>query len=127
MGGSTGSWISGGEDMEDDPKEYEIRKKAIFDSMSKRGQERILKMGYENWEPFQEPKDPRERIFSPASQTSMALVDEFYRVEGLSRESVSLHKELFDLCRGLLMGESRARAIFELCVWLKGKGVSPPA
>ncbi len=52
--------------MTDDPKEYEIRKKAIFDTMSKRGQERILKMGYENWEPFQEPKDPRERISVPS-------------------------------------------------------------
>ncbi|MCU0572688.1 MAG: hypothetical protein MUC41_06800 [Syntrophobacteraceae bacterium] len=112
--------------MEDDSKEYEIRKKAIFDSMSKRGQERILKKGYENWEPFQEPKDPRERIFSPASQTSMALLEEFYKAAGLSKDSVSLHKELFDLCRGLLMGESRARAIFELSVWLKEKGVAPP-
>jgi len=112
--------------MEDDPKDYENRKKAIFDSMSKRGQERILKIGYENWEPFQEPKDPRERIFSPTSQTSMALVEEFYKAAGLGKESVSLHKELFDLCRGILMGESRARAIFEFSVWLKEKGVSPP-
>jgi hypothetical protein len=111
--------------MTDDPKEYEIRKKAIFDSMSKRGQERILRMGYENWEPFQEPKDPRERIFSPISQRSMALVDEFYKAAGLSKESVSLHKELFELCRGLLMGESRAKTIFEFSVWLKGKGVPP--
>ncbi len=112
--------------MTDDPKEYEIRKKAIFDSMSKRGQERILKVGYENWEPFQEPKDPRERIFSPISQRSTALVDEFYKAAGLSRESVSLHKELFDLCRGLLMGEARAKALFEFSVWLKGKGLPPP-
>jgi len=112
--------------MVEDPKEYEIRKRAIFDSMSRRGQERILKMGYENWEPFQEPKDPRERIFSPASQTSMTLVDEFYQAAGLSRDSVALHKELFELCRGLLMGESRAKAIFEFSVWLKARGVRPP-
>ena len=113
--------------MTDDPKEYEMRKKAIFDSMSKKGQERILKMGYENWEPFQEPKDPRERIFSPISQRSMALVDEFCRAAGLSKESVFVHKELFELCRGLLMGESRAKALFEFSVWLKEKGLSPPA
>lgn len=112
--------------MAEDSQDYELRKKAIFDSMSRRGQERILKMGYENWEPFQEPKDPRERIFSPASQTAMALVEEFYQAAGLSRDSVALHKELFEVCRGLLMGESRGRAIFEFCAWLKAKGVAPP-
>jgi hypothetical protein len=111
--------------MTEDPNEYEIRKKGIFDSMSKRGQERILKIGYDNWEPFQEPKDPRERIFSPVSQRSMALVEEFYKTTGLSKESVSLHKELFELCRGLLMEETRAKALFEFSVWLKEKGLSP--
>ena len=109
--------------MTDDPKEYEIRKRAIFDSMSKRGQERILKMGYDNWEPFQEPKDPRERIFSPVSQRSMALVEEFYKASGLSKGSVALHKELFELCRGLLMEETRAKALFDFSVWLKEKGL----
>jgi hypothetical protein len=112
--------------MTDDSKEYEIRKKGIFDSMSKRGQERILKMGYDNWEPFQEPKDPRERIFGATSQQAMALVQEFYQSNGMSMESVSLHKELFELCRGLLVGEARAKAIHQFSVWLKEKGVSSP-
>jgi hypothetical protein len=56
----------------------------------------------------------------------MALVDEFYKAAGLSKESVSLHKELFELCRGLLMGENRARAVFQFSVWLKEKGLPPP-
>lgn len=113
--------------MTDDSREYEIRKKAIFDGMSKRGQERVLKMGYDNWEPFQEPKDPRERIFGSASQKAMALVQEFYQARGMSNESVSLHKELFDLCRGLIMEETRARALFEFSLWLKERGLGPPS
>ncbi|MCU0586969.1 MAG: hypothetical protein MUF52_02330 [Syntrophobacteraceae bacterium] len=115
--------MAGDKEERQDKEEYEIRKKAIFDSMAQRGRERILRIGYENWDPFQQPKDPRERIFSPISQQSMAMVDEFYRAAGLSKESVSLHKELFELCRGLLMEESRARAIFDLCLWLKEKGL----
>jgi hypothetical protein len=113
--------------MTEDSNEYEIRKKAIFDGMSKRGRERILKMGYDNWDPFQEPKDPRERIFGSASQKAMALVQEFYQSSGMSTESVSLHKELFELCRGLLMGETRAKALFQFSLWLKERGVSPPS
>ena len=60
--------------MNTDENEYEMRKKAIFDTMSKRGQERILRIGYENWNPFQEPKDPRERIFSSVSLKAGMLV-----------------------------------------------------
>jgi len=102
-----------------DENEREIRKKAIFDSMGKRGQERILRMGYENWDPFQEPKDPRERIFGSASVTASALVKGFLESAGGHEESVSLHKELFDLCRGLIQEEPRAKAIFDFCTWYK--------
>jgi hypothetical protein len=102
-----------------DDEEREIRKKGIFDSMGKRGQERILRLGYENWDPFQEPKDPRERIFSSASMRANMLVKIFLESLGGQEESVALHKDLFDLCRGFLQGEPRAQAIFAFCSWYK--------
>ena len=102
-----------------DAHEYEVKKKAIFDAMSKKGQERILRIGYENWEPFQEPKDPRERIFSNASLRANALVKEFYQSPHGKEESVSMHRELFELCRGVLDGETRSKTIFDFCCWLK--------
>ena len=106
--------------MTEDVNEYAMRKKAIFDAMSKRGQERILRMGYENWEPFQEPKDPRERIFSAASTKADALVKAFYAAHPQQERSVVMEKELFELCRGLLKGEARAQTVLEFCNWYKG-------
>lgn len=102
-----------------DEQEYKARKKAIFDAMSKRGQQRILRMGYENWDPFQEPKDPRERIFSSASLRASTLVQEFLSSHGGHEESVALHKELFELGKGLLQGEARAQVISDFCIWFK--------
>lgn len=102
-----------------DRQEYELRKKAIFDGMSKRGQEWVLRIGYENWDPFQEPKDPRERIFSSASLKAAALVQEYYKTAGDKEESTAVHKELFELCRELLQGGSRAKAIVDFCAWLR--------
>ncbi len=102
-----------------DNEEYERRKKAIFDGMAKRGKERILRIGYENWDPFEEPKDPRERIFSSASIKSCALVQEYFHSAGIAGESAGLHKELFDLCRGLIQGEGRAETIVDFCAWLR--------
>lgn len=112
--------------MIDDEKEIEKRKRAIFDAMSKRGQERILRIGYENWDPFQEPKDPRERIFSSASLKAGALVKEFLQLQVGEQESPVLFKDLFELCRGLLQGEARAQLIMEFCRWYQTRiGRSP--
>jgi len=102
-----------------DTEEYEYRKKAIFDGMARRGQERVLKIGYENWDPFEKPKDPRERIFGSASIKAGALVREYYESAGGKEESVAVHRELFELCRGLLQGEGRAKTIVDFCAWLK--------
>lgn len=107
--------------MIDDEKEYELRKKAIFDTMSKRGQERILRIGYENWDPFQEPKDPRERIFSSSSLKARALVKDFLQVHVAEQESPVVFKDLFELCRGLLQGEARAQLILDFCRWYQIK------
>ena len=107
--------------MAHDETEAEVRKKAIFDGMSKRGQERILRIGYENWDPFQEPKDPRERIFGSASLKAGALVKEFIQVHQAHQESSVLIKDLFELCKGLLQGETRAQVILEFCNWYQGR------
>ena len=107
--------------MTDDQEEHDMRKKAIFDGMSKRGRERILRIGYENWDPFQEPKDPRERIYGSASLKAGALVKEFFQLHHVSQESPALFKELFELCKGLLQSESRAQTILEFCNWYQQK------
>ncbi len=104
-----------------DNQEYELRKKAIFDGMAKRGQERILRIGYDNWEPFEEPKDPRERIFGSASLKASALVREYLHEAGIAGESTAVQKELFDLCRGVLQSDRRAEIIVAFCAWLVKK------
>jgi hypothetical protein len=103
--------------MIDDKSEAEVRKKAIFDSMSRKGQERVLRMGYENWNPFQEPKDPRERIFSSSSVQANALIQEFLTARGWQDQAADFQKDLFDLCRALIQGEARARMLLDFCVW----------
>ncbi|MEN6441487.1 MAG: hypothetical protein ABFD97_23225 [Syntrophobacter sp.] len=109
-----------------DKEEYERKKKAIFDTMGKRGRERILRIGYENWEPFEEPKDPRERIFGSASLKASALVQRFYQSAGQREESVAMHRELFELCRGFLQGESRSKTIFDFCAWYQKNADAGP-
>lgn len=104
-----------------DDLEREKLKKAIFDGMSKKAQERILRTGFERWDPFPEPKDPRERIFGSAALQANAMVDLFFATHHLNVESVVVRKELFELCRGLLAEEERAKVIFEFCNWYEAQ------
>ncbi|MEJ5363646.1 MAG: hypothetical protein WHS86_00960 [Desulfosoma sp.] len=103
----------------EDREEYERRKRAIFEQMSPRGQKRILKLGYENWDPFQEPKDPREQIRSGTAVQAAMILAEFYQAEGQDERLKSHHKELLDLCRGLLRHDPRALAVSAFCCWFE--------
>ena len=73
--------------MEDLEKQAESRKKAIFDSMSSRSQQRILKKGYEKWNPFEEPKDPIDIRRDSTNRTTQQLVREFLQTS--ARENYS--------------------------------------
>ena len=45
-------------DKQAEQDEQEKKKREIFEGMSKRRQQKILKKGYDKWEPFLEPKEP---------------------------------------------------------------------
>ncbi|SMC21124.1 hypothetical protein SAMN02746041_01128 [Desulfacinum hydrothermale DSM 13146] len=103
--------------MDYDKEEYERRKRAIFEQMSKRGQQRILRLGYEKWDPFQEPKDPREQIRSSSAIRAGMILAQFYEEQKEDERFRQHHKDLMDLCRGILRRDTRARAIVAFCRW----------
>ena len=67
-------------------KDEELRKKAIFESMSPRRQKHIEKKGYEKWDPFEMPKDPIDIRKDKTKRTSQMLVREFLK-EGVPRNT----------------------------------------
>ena len=108
--------------MTEPDNEYEVKKHAIFDGMSKRGQQRILRLGYENWDPFQEPKDPREQIRSTVYVRADAIVRRFYAANPTNEGARDFHKDLLDFAVALLRGERRALILHEFCRWFQGTG-----
>ena len=59
--------------------DIEKRKRAIFDNMSARGQRRILKMGFDKWDPFQDPKDPIEIRKDDTNRTLSELIADYFK------------------------------------------------
>ena len=99
------------------PEEEEKRKKAIFESMSPRRQKHILKKGYENWEPFQEPKDPIDIRKDKTRRTTQSLVREFLQTKNFEEYSNEYGRGVFELCLGLVNNDDRYRGMYEFSVW----------
>ena len=114
--------------MPDSDEERERKKRAIFEGMSHGRRKRIVdKIGYENWDPFQEPKYPIDLREQTTEQMAMALSREFLEGCGIEEYSDEYIQAVREISRGLIKDEERYRAMFEFCCWYrneKGKGES---
>lgn len=95
------------------------RKKAIFDSMSPRRQNYILKKGYEKWDPFQEPKDPIEIRRDPTRRTSQMLIREFLQSRKMEEYSNAYGRGVLELAMGIINKDERFVGMFEFSCWYR--------
>ena len=101
------------------PEEQESRKKAIFESMSPRRQKHILKKGYENWDPFQEPKDPIDIRKDKTKRTTQSLVREFLQTKSFEEYSNAYGRGVFDICLGIINNDDRYKGMYEFSIWYR--------
>lgn len=107
-----------------DDTEQEEKKRKIFEGMSPRRQERILKKGYEKWDPFLAPKEPpfyRHGGQEPgrdAGETMRRFLQEKQLATGGGRLSLEYVEGVREICFGLVRDESdRTLGMFDFCVW----------
>ena len=99
------------------PEEIEEKKKAIFDAMGKRGQDQILKKGYERWNPFAEPKDPIDIRKDKTKRTSQVLIREFLSQVDHDEYNNTFAQGAFEMCLGIINEEEKLRGMFEFACW----------
>lgn len=98
-------------------KDIEKRKRAIFENMSARGQRRILKMGYDKWDPFQDPKDPIEIRKDSTNRTLSELVSDFFSQHHQKQPSSKYRQGVFEMALGLIDNDDRYLAMFDFACW----------
>ena len=101
------------------PEQIEDRKKAIFDAMGKRGQKQILKKGYDDWDPFQEPKDPIDIRKDKTKRTGQVLIREFLSRIDHDEYSNTFAQGAFEMCLGIINNEEKIRGMFEFACWYR--------
>jgi hypothetical protein len=99
------------------PEEEERRKKAVFNSMSPRRQQHILKRGYDKWDPFQEPKDPIDIRKDKTKRTTQDLVREFLQTRSAEVQNNAYNRGVLEFALGIVNGEDRFRGMYEFACW----------
>jgi hypothetical protein len=98
----------------------EDKKKAVFESMSPRRQKHILnKVGYENWDPFEKPKDPIDIRRDQSNRTSQALVREFLQSRPMEGYSNSYGRGVLEMAIGIVNDDDRFIAMYEFALWYR--------
>ncbi len=111
------------------PEEITARKKAIYDTMGKRSKRQIDKVGYENWDPTQTPKDPIEIRKDGTKRTTQQLIREFLQETSHDDYSNAFAEGAFEMCLGIINSEEKIRGMYEFAQWyvelLKREGHDP--
>ena len=103
--------------MAHSPEELAELKRAIYEKVKPRRRKFIDKIGYDNWDPFQEPMDPLDLREDASRRTSQQLVAEFMAtMPGASQEFA---KGAWELCVGVMSGSERHRGMYAFCKWYK--------
>jgi len=98
--------------------EHESQKQAIYDRMSPRRRKFVDRIGYDKWDPFQEPKDPIEIRRDPTQRTAQGLATEFLRSrpehQGYDTPYAAAVQEA---AIGVIRGDDQVRAVYEFYTW----------
>ncbi len=100
-------------------QEEETKKKAIFDTMSPRRQEHILKKGYDKWNPFEKPKDPIDIRKDKTRRTSQMLVREFLQTRSFEEYSNEYGRGVLDICLGIINEQDRFKGMYDFACWYR--------
>ena len=104
--------------------EEEKKKREIFEAMSPKRQERILKKGYENWNPFFRPKEPFEQIKRKGQgevERARELYHRFFAERKMDAFCTAYVQGVNDMCLGLVRGDDRYKGMYDFCRWLGEK------
>jgi ribosomal protein S16 len=105
--------------VNDIKSDADVRKKAIFDSMSPRRRKHIEKIGYHKWDPFEEPKDPIDIRRDKTNRTAQQLVREFLQNCGHAKYSNAYGRGVLEMALGIVNDDDRFIGMYEFVSWYK--------
>jgi hypothetical protein len=103
--------------MEIDQADEAVRKRAIFDQLSPRRRKYIDKIGYDNWDPFEAPKDPIDIRKDTTNRTTQQLVREFLQNCGQKNYSNAYGRGVLEIALGIINKDDRFLGMYDFVRW----------
>lgn len=98
-------------------EEQQEFKRILYERMSPRRRKFIDKIGYDNWDPFQEPKQPLDMRRDRTARTLQDLLNEFMRDTKGARKDEVWQKGAAECALGIIQKNEKYQGIFDFCLW----------
>ncbi len=99
-------------------EEAERRKRVIYETLSARRKKYIERIGYEKWDPFEEPKDPIDIRRDTTKRTTQQLVREFLQSRPPDAPySNAYGQAVMEMAIGIVNDDERYQAMLEFAAW----------
>lgn len=97
--------------------EQEELKQEIYNRLRPGRRKFIDKIGYENWDPFQAPKDPLDIRTDATRRTLQELLREFMQATNGTEKDQAWQAGAADCAMGIMRKDERYQGIFDFCLW----------
>ena len=104
--------------------EEEKQKRAIFDSMSPKGQKHTLKRGYDEWDPFMKPKEPLAYKLKQEAKGELVTIDSghelyerFFAERKITDYSAEYVKGVLEIAEGIFRDKDSYRGMYDFSCW----------
>lgn len=98
--------------------EQATHKRQLYESMNPRQRKFVDRLGYEIWDPFQEPKEPLDLRTDRTGRTTQQLVRDFLRARTTTEPvSNAFSQGALDCALGIINKDDRALGALEFAVW----------
>lgn len=97
--------------------EEEEQKRLFYERMSPRRRRFVDRIGFENWDPFEAPKEPMDIRTDISSRTAQELVREFMRSVSLDMRGGEYARGATDCALGIIARQEKYLGVLDFCVW----------
>lgn len=92
-------------------------KRALYEKMNPRRRKFIDRIGYDNWDPFQAPKDPLDIRTDATQRTLQELLREFMKYSSGSQKDRAWQAGAAECALGIIQKDEKYQGIFDFCLW----------
>ena len=95
-------------------------KREIYEKMHPRRRKFVDRIGFEHWDPFQEPKHPIETRRDATGRTAHQLMRDFLRSLDGREVSGEFSRGALECAMGVVNRDERAAGCLAFCAWYAG-------